>query len=221
VPVSVGNCKSGVWRDVSASGFAICAVPLLSGAFGWRGAFPCTAAVAASAALIWTFMTCAVPARVHKAAPLLAMLRSPQLWLLGLVQMASFGLVIVVGVWIFACRPCAVCNRLPVLRSGLSLFGTSGGWRFSFRCGRGINGCGGVQTCRCALSGPGGRGHGSCEHAGYCDDPRSPANHRSYGGLVGNLLVQLFDVERIHSSGPFSYLRHPKGNSHRTLVASA
>ena len=28
------------------------------------------------------------------------MLRSPQLWLLGLVQMASFGLVIVVGVWI-------------------------------------------------------------------------------------------------------------------------
>ena len=28
------------------------------------------------------------------------MLRSPQLWLLGLVQMASFGLVIVIGVWI-------------------------------------------------------------------------------------------------------------------------
>lgn len=30
----------------------------------------------------------------------MGMLRSPQLWLLGLVQMASFGLVIVIGVWI-------------------------------------------------------------------------------------------------------------------------
>jgi nitrate/nitrite transporter NarK len=82
------------------SGFVIYAVPLLSRAFGWRGAFLCTAAVAAVAALVWTFATPAAPARVHKPAPLLGMLRSPQLWLLGIVQMASFGLVIVIGVWI-------------------------------------------------------------------------------------------------------------------------
>src|SRR6202012_2323760 len=82
------------------SGFVIYAVPLLSGAFGWRGAFICTSAVAAGAALIWTFMTPPAPARLHKPAPIMGMLRSPQLWLLGLVQMASFGLVVVIGVWV-------------------------------------------------------------------------------------------------------------------------
>jgi nitrate/nitrite transporter NarK len=82
------------------SGFVIYAVPLLSGAFGWRGAFLCTAAVAAGAAAIWTFTTPNAPARPHKPAPLMGMLSSPQLWLLGLVQMASFGLVVVIGVWI-------------------------------------------------------------------------------------------------------------------------
>jgi nitrate/nitrite transporter NarK len=82
------------------SGFVIYAIPLLSGAFGWRGAFLCTAAVAAAAAVIWTFATPATPARPHKPAPLMGMLSSPQLWLLGLVQMASFGLVVVIGVWI-------------------------------------------------------------------------------------------------------------------------
>jgi nitrate/nitrite transporter NarK len=82
------------------SGFVIYAVPLLSGAFGWRGAFLCTAAVAAAAAAIWMFATPAAPARPHKPAPLMGMLSSPQLWLLGLVQMASFGLVVVIGAWI-------------------------------------------------------------------------------------------------------------------------
>jgi NNP family nitrate/nitrite transporter-like MFS transporter len=82
------------------SGFVIYAVPLLSRAFGWRGAFLCTAALAACAAAIWTFMTPAEPARLHQPVPLMGMLRSPQLWLLGLVQMASFGLVIAIGVWI-------------------------------------------------------------------------------------------------------------------------
>jgi len=82
------------------SGFVIYAVPLLSQVFGWRGAFLCTAALAAGAALIWTFMTPTSPPHLHKPIALIGMLRSPQLWLLGLVQMASFGLVIVIGVWI-------------------------------------------------------------------------------------------------------------------------
>src|SRR5579862_2506405 len=82
------------------SGFVIYAIPLLSAAFGWRGAFLSTAAVAAGAALIWTFATPDAPVRPQQPAPLIVMLRNPQLWLLGLVQMASFGLVIVIGVWI-------------------------------------------------------------------------------------------------------------------------
>jgi nitrate/nitrite transporter NarK len=82
------------------SGFVIYAIPLLSAAFGWRGAFLSTAAVAAGAALIWTIATPDAPVCPQQPAPLIEMLRSPQLWLLGLVQMASFGLVIVIGVWI-------------------------------------------------------------------------------------------------------------------------
>jgi nitrate/nitrite transporter NarK len=82
------------------SGFVIFAVPLLYAAIGWQGAFFSTAALAAAAWLIWMFMTPAPPALAHKPAPLAGMLSNPQLWLLGIVQMASFGLVIVVGVWV-------------------------------------------------------------------------------------------------------------------------
>src|ERR1700676_49932 len=120
----------------------------------------------------------------------------------------------------FARRPCAEYSCLLVFRLGLCLFATSGGWGFSSRRGRGITVCGVVQSCCCALSGPVRRGHGSREHAGYRDDSRSPAHHRSHGGLVGNLSVQLFGVERIHSGCSFSYLRHPQGDSHRTLAVS-
>lgn len=82
------------------SGFVIYAVPLLSAAFGWRGAFFCTAALAAIAAFIWIWLAPPAPQKSHQAARLASMLAHPQLWLLGLVQMASFGLVVVVGVWI-------------------------------------------------------------------------------------------------------------------------
>jgi nitrate/nitrite transporter NarK len=82
------------------SGFVIYAIPLLSAAFGWRNAFFSTAGVAIAACVIWMLIHPDVPAAVHKTAPMGAMLASPQLWLLGLVQMASFGLVIVIGVWI-------------------------------------------------------------------------------------------------------------------------
>ncbi|HTM47381.1 MAG TPA: MFS transporter [Bryobacteraceae bacterium] len=82
------------------SGFVIFAVPLLFAAIGWQGAFFSTAALAAAAWLVWMFLTPAPPALAHKPAPLAGMLSNPQLWLLGIVQMASFGLVIVVGVWV-------------------------------------------------------------------------------------------------------------------------
>jgi MFS family permease len=45
------------------------------------------------------------------------MLASPQLWLLGLMQMASFGLAIVVGAWIVALLGKAL--GMPVAKAGL------------------------------------------------------------------------------------------------------
>ena len=84
------------------SGFVIFAVPLLSAALGWRGAFFSTAALAFAAAVVWILLAPETPNVPRKPAPLIRMLRNPQLWLLGLAQMASFGLVIVVGVWVTA-----------------------------------------------------------------------------------------------------------------------
>jgi nitrate/nitrite transporter NarK len=82
------------------SGFVIYAIPLMSAAFGWRASFFSTATLAAVAAAVSIFLIPESPPLVHKPTPMTSLLASPQLWLLGLVQMASFGLVIVVGVWI-------------------------------------------------------------------------------------------------------------------------
>jgi nitrate/nitrite transporter NarK len=85
---------------VLGSGFVIFGVPQMLGAFGWRAAFLCCTAVAAVMWLVWIFAA-PVPDHVVKAHGSLAeVARSRELWLLGLVQMASFGLVIVVGAWI-------------------------------------------------------------------------------------------------------------------------
>jgi nitrate/nitrite transporter NarK len=95
---------------VLGSGFVIFAIPQLSGAFGWRGAFLACAAVALAANILWVAAALrgmsvtrrsTWPLHVVKPAGSIArMLRSRELWRLGIVQMASFGLVIVVGSWI-------------------------------------------------------------------------------------------------------------------------
>ena len=85
---------------VLGSGFVIFAVPQLLGALGWRGAFLASAAVAAA---VWVFWVAAAPRLKHVAHPAGSfgeMIGRGELWLLGVVQMASFGLVIVVGAWI-------------------------------------------------------------------------------------------------------------------------
>ena len=85
---------------VLGSGFVIFGVPQMLGAVGWRGAFLCSTAVAA---VMWIAWILAAPSPDHpvKAQGSLAeVARSGELWLLGLVQMASFGLVIVAGAWI-------------------------------------------------------------------------------------------------------------------------
>jgi MFS family permease len=83
------------------SGFVIFAVPRISGAYGWRGAFTATAAVAALAWVVWA-IAAPIPARsgTTPASGFSGMLADGQLWLLGIIQMASFGLVMVVSAWI-------------------------------------------------------------------------------------------------------------------------
>jgi nitrate/nitrite transporter NarK len=85
---------------VLGSGFVLFAVPQLLGSFGWRGAFLACALVAAA---VWVGWLAAAPRPAQVAAPaggMREMLRRRELWLLGVIQMASFGLVVVVGAWI-------------------------------------------------------------------------------------------------------------------------
>jgi nitrate/nitrite transporter NarK len=85
---------------VLGSGFVVFAVPLMLGAFGWRGAFIGCALVAV-AVLAWWMLAAPRPAHPPPVARGFGeMLRHRDLWVLGVVQMASFGLVIVVGTWI-------------------------------------------------------------------------------------------------------------------------
>jgi nitrate/nitrite transporter NarK len=83
------------------SGFVIFTVPQIARLFKeWPPAFFVTASVAVMVLIAWLFFAPKPPAKPHPQSSLLKMLAHRQLWLLGLVQMASFGLVIVIGSWI-------------------------------------------------------------------------------------------------------------------------
>lgn len=83
------------------SGFVIFAVPQIASYFeGWPKAFLSTAIVALLALLCIVFIAPKSEAKEHPHSSLLKMLSNRQLYLLGIVQMASFGLVIVIGSWI-------------------------------------------------------------------------------------------------------------------------
>ena len=124
------------------SGFVIFAVPRISGWLGWRGAFVTSAAVAASAWILW--MLAAPPALPgkHARGRFRDMLRTRQLWLLGLMQMASFGLAIVVGTWITA----LFGNEfgMPAAKAGLA-------GSFVLLLGIGMRPLGGVLTKRIGI----------------------------------------------------------------------
>lgn len=82
------------------SGFVIYALPRAAEFAGWRGAFLTTASVAAAVLLLWVLLAPRPLPKIHAHVPLAALIGHRQLWLLGSVQMASFGLVILVGSWI-------------------------------------------------------------------------------------------------------------------------
>jgi MFS family permease len=82
------------------SGAAIFAVPRILAAVGWRGTFFSTGLIASVTFLLWVLAAPPSEASVRRESDFASMLRSPQLWLLGLLHMASLGLVIVVGIWI-------------------------------------------------------------------------------------------------------------------------
>src|SRR5215470_134901 len=82
------------------SGLVILAVPRISLWAGWRVAFVVSAAVAVCTWILWIGISPQAPSVARAHGPLRRMLLAPQLWLLGLMQMASFGMAIVVGAWI-------------------------------------------------------------------------------------------------------------------------
>ncbi len=82
------------------SGFVIYAVPRAAEYAGWQGAFWTTASVAVAVLLLWVLSAPAPLPQTHAHVSLSTLIGHRQLWLLGSVQMASFGLVILVGSWI-------------------------------------------------------------------------------------------------------------------------
>jgi len=99
------------------AGFVILAVPRLNLVAGWRVTFLVSAGMALTAAIIWfaaapdVAMGTAVPGRFGD------LLVAPQLWLLGLVQMATFAISVVVGSWVVIFLTKVM--KVPATRAGL------------------------------------------------------------------------------------------------------
>jgi MFS family permease len=99
------------------AGFVILAVPRLNLLAGWRVTFLVSAGMAVAAAIIWLAAapdvapSGALPGRFGE------MLLSSQLWLLGLAQMATFGISIVVGSWVVVILTKVL--KVPATQAGL------------------------------------------------------------------------------------------------------
>lgn len=80
-------------------GTALYLIPLLTSLVGWRRAFIVSSGLIALSTLAWLALAPRVrPAQA--AAPLIEAARSRTVWTLGLVHTATFGLAVLVGIWI-------------------------------------------------------------------------------------------------------------------------
>jgi len=99
------------------AGFVIFAVPQLYKLAGWRATFLISAGMVLVAAAIWVAKAPLVefppspPGKFH------VMLLAPQLWLLGLFQMATFGMSVVVGSWVVVLL--VKVMKVPATRAGM------------------------------------------------------------------------------------------------------
>jgi nitrate/nitrite transporter NarK len=82
------------------SGFVIFGVSRVASAYDWRIAFLSTAAVAAVGWIVWVTLAPAPAVQGGRGASFRGLVSDLQLWMLGVVQMASFGLIIVISSWI-------------------------------------------------------------------------------------------------------------------------
>ena len=99
------------------SGFVILAVPRLYLWVGWRGTFVVSAVLAMLAWVVWIVAAPEIPSSTPPRGRFGEMLLARQLWLLGAMQMATFGLSIVVGSWIVALLVKTL--GVPATRAGL------------------------------------------------------------------------------------------------------
>jgi MFS family permease len=99
------------------AGFVIFAVPQIYRLAGWRATFLICAGMVLVAAIIWVAKSPrvefppAAPSKFHE------MLLAPQLWLLGLFQMSTFGISVVVGSWVVVVLTKTM--NVPATRAGM------------------------------------------------------------------------------------------------------
>src|ERR1700722_12121897 len=99
------------------AGFVILAVPRLYLLAGWRATFIVSGAMALTAAIIWVSVAPTVEFGARPPGHFHEMLLAPQLWLLGLMQMATFGISVVVGSWVVVFLTKVM--KVPATRAGL------------------------------------------------------------------------------------------------------
>jgi nitrate/nitrite transporter NarK len=99
------------------AGFVILAVPRLYLLAGWRATFIVSGGMALTAALIWFAGAPTVEFGARPPGHFHEMLLAPQLWFLGLMQMATFGISVVVGSWVVVLLTKVM--KVPATRAGL------------------------------------------------------------------------------------------------------
>ncbi|HEY2645527.1 MAG TPA: MFS transporter [Candidatus Acidoferrales bacterium] len=99
------------------AGFVILAVPRLYLLAGWRATFIVSAGMVLVAAIIWMAASPTVEFGARPPGHFHEMLLAPQLWFLGLVQMATFGISVVVGSWVVVVL--IKVMKIPATRAGL------------------------------------------------------------------------------------------------------